>query len=74
MMRFELKNLVFFISFNMFFIVSLSQNSQENIDYMAQKEIELTNDSSYWDNHSRNHLKRNHLNGFRNICLFEIYL
>ena len=52
MMRFELKNLVFFISFNMFFIVSLSQNSQENIDYMAQKEIELTNDSSYWDNHS----------------------
>ena len=52
MMRFELKNLVFFISFNMFFIVSLAQNSQENIDYMEQKEIELTNDSSYWDNHS----------------------
>ena len=52
MMRFELKNLVFFISFNMFFIVSFSQNSQENIDYIQQKEIELTNDSSYWDNHS----------------------
>ena len=52
MMRFVLKNLVFFISFNLFFIVSLAQNSQENIDYMEQKEIELTNDSSYWDNHS----------------------
>ena len=51
-MQFELKNLVFFISFNLFFIVSLAQNSQENIDYMEQKEIELTNDSSYWDNHS----------------------
>ena len=24
----------------------------ENIEYMEQKEIELTNDSSYWDNHS----------------------
>ena len=52
MMRFKLKNIVFFISFNMIFIVSLAQNSQENIDYMEQKEMELTNDSSYWDNHS----------------------
>lgn len=51
-MQFELKNLVFFISFNMFFIVLIAQNSRENIDYMQQKEIELTNDSSYWDNHS----------------------
>ena len=52
MMRFKLKNIVFFISFNMIFIVSLAQNSQENIDYIEQKEMELTNDSSYWDNHS----------------------
>ena len=29
-----------------------SQQSEENIEYMKQKEIELTNDSSYWDNHS----------------------
>ena len=28
------------------------QHSEENIDYIKQKEIELTNDSSYWDNHS----------------------
>ncbi len=27
-----------------------SQHNQENIDYIRQKEIELTNDSSYWDN------------------------
>ena len=52
MMRFKLKNLFLLISFYMFFTVSLGQNSQENIDYMEQKEIELTNDSSYWDNHS----------------------
>ena len=29
-----------------------SQHSEENIEYIKQKEIELTNDSSYWDNHS----------------------
>ena len=29
-----------------------SQNSEENIEYMKNKEIELTNDQSYWDNHS----------------------
>lgn len=52
MMRFKLKSLLLLISFYMFFTVSLGQNSQKNIDYMEQKEIELTNDSSYWDNHS----------------------
>ena len=51
-MRFEWKTLAFFVSFNMLFMTILSQNNQENIDYMEQKEIELTNDSSYWDNHS----------------------
>ena len=29
-----------------------SQHSEENIEYIKNKEIELTNDSSYWDNHS----------------------
>jgi hypothetical protein len=29
-----------------------SQHSEENIEYMKNKEIELTNDQSYWDNHS----------------------
>jgi hypothetical protein len=60
MMRFELKNLVFFILLNMSLIVSFSQ-SQENIEYMEQKEIELTNDSSYWDNHSVFYLGFNRL-------------
>jgi hypothetical protein len=27
-----------------------SQHTQENIDYIHQKELELTNDSTYWDN------------------------
>ena len=52
MTRFKFKNIALFISLKMIFITSLAQNSQENIDYMEQKEIELTNDSSYWDNHS----------------------
>ena len=51
-MRFKWKTLFFLLLFNMLFIVALAQNSQENIDYMKKKEIELTNDSSYWDNHS----------------------
>lgn len=60
MIRIELKNLVFFILLNMSLIVSFSQ-SQENIEYMEQKEIELTNDSSYWDNHSVFYLGFNRL-------------
>ena len=52
MTQFKFKNIALFISLKMIFITSLAQNSQENIDYMKQKEIELTNDSSYWDNHS----------------------
>ena len=44
----------FFLLASFLFInhIFLSQNSQENTDYIIQKEIELTNDSSYWDNHS----------------------
>jgi len=30
--------------------VAISQNKQENIEYIKQKEKELTNDSTYWDN------------------------
>ena len=30
--------------------IAISQNKQENIEYIQQKEKELTNDSSYWDN------------------------
>ena len=32
--------------------ILFGQHSQENIDYIKNKEVELTNDSSYWDNHS----------------------
>ena len=44
----------FFLFASLLFInhILLSQSSQENTDYIIQKEIELTNDSSYWDNHS----------------------
>ena len=51
-MQFEWKTLAFFLLFNMLFIGIIAQNSQENIEYIQKKEIELTNDSSYWDNHS----------------------
>ena len=50
--NFKLKNPVLFITFSMFSTFLMGQHSQENIDYIEQKEIELTNDSSYWDNHS----------------------
>ena len=56
-----MKKIVLFISFNLFLIVILAQNSQENIEYMEKKEIELTNDSSYWDNHSVVYLGYNRL-------------
>ena len=29
---------------------SISQHTQENIDYIHEKELQLNNDSSYWDN------------------------
>ena len=28
----------------------ISQHTQENIDYINKKELELTDDKSYWDN------------------------
>ncbi len=45
-----LKCLAIFILMIVVNISVLSQHNQENIDYIRQKEIELTNDSSYWDN------------------------
>ena len=43
-----------FLFVNIVFVnlIFFSQNTQENSEYIIQKEIELTNDSSYWDNHS----------------------
>ena len=45
------KKFISFLIMVSFFSYSFSQ-SQENIEYLTQKEIELTNDSTYWDNHS----------------------
>jgi hypothetical protein len=40
-----------FASFFAFFFTNvLAQHTQENIDYIHEKELQLTNDSSYWDN------------------------
>ena len=43
-----------FLFVNIVFVnlIFFSQHTQENSEYIIQKEIELTNDSSYWDNHS----------------------
>ena len=47
-----MKNIFYLILFMIINQSFYSQHSEENIEYMKNKEIELTNDSSYWDNHS----------------------
>ena len=48
-----LSKIILFIPFTFFLKHPIfSQHLQENIDYMEQKENELTNDSSYWENAS----------------------
>ena len=51
-MKCNKKNIIYLFII-IFFQQSLyCQHSDENIDYLHNKEIELTNDKSYWDNHS----------------------
>ena len=45
--------LTFLLDFN------YAQNNDENANYIINKELELTNDSSYWDNHSEVYLGLN---------------
>ena len=47
-----MKNIFYLILFMIVHKSFYSQYSEENIEYIKNKEIELTNDSSYWDNHS----------------------
>ena len=51
-MSFNIRNILCLFLFMVILQSFYSQHSEENIDYIKQKEIELTNDSSYWDNHS----------------------
>ena len=48
----NIRNILYLFLFVIIYQSFYSQHSEENIEYMKQKEIELTNDSSYWDNHS----------------------
>ena len=51
-MSFNIRNILCLFFIMIIYQPFYSQHSEENIDYIKQKEIELTNDSSYWDNHS----------------------
>jgi hypothetical protein len=51
-MSFNIRNILCLFLIIIIYQSFYSQHSEENIDYIKQKEIELTNDSSYWDNHS----------------------
>ena len=51
-MSFNIRNILCLFVIIIIYQSFYSQHSEENIDYIKQKEIELTNDSSYWDNHS----------------------
>ena len=51
-MNFNIGKLLLVIGFILQMNILFGQHSQENIDYIKNKEVELTNDSSYWDNHS----------------------
>ncbi len=51
-MSFNIRNILCLFLFMVILQSFYCQHSEENIDYIKQKEIELTNDSSYWDNHS----------------------
>jgi len=51
-MNFNIRNILCLFLIIIIYQSFYSQHSEENIDYIKQKEIELTNDSSYWDNHS----------------------
>ena len=51
-MSFNIKKILYFFLVMIIYQSFYSQHSEENIEYIKQKEIELTNDSSYWDNHS----------------------
>ena len=51
-MSFNIRNIICLFFITIIYQSFYSQHSEENIDYIKQKEIELTNDSSYWDNHS----------------------
>lgn len=51
-MSFNIRNILCLFFIMIIYQSFYSQHSEENIDYIKQKEIELTNDSSYWDNHS----------------------
>ena len=50
-MSFNIRNILCLFLIIIIYQSFYSQHSEENIDYIKQKEIELTNDSSYWDNH-----------------------
>jgi len=47
---FLIRTLSLFLLIFSFNLIAISQNKKENIDYIEQKEKELTNDSTYWDN------------------------
>ena len=51
-MSFNIRNILCLFLIIIIYQSFYSQHSEEQIDYIKQKEIELTNDSSYWDNHS----------------------
>ena len=51
-MSFNIRNILCLFFIMIIYQPFYSQHSEENIEYIKQKEIELTNDSSYWDNHS----------------------
>ena len=45
-------NFIYLFLLTFFLNSSYAQNNDDNANYIIKKELELTNDSSYWDNHS----------------------
>ena len=62
-MRCQTERNPFIFSFLLDF--NYAQNNDENANYIINKELELTNDSSYWDNHSEIYM------GFNRIHLYN---